>query len=119
MICIKRIYDRPQKSDGVRILIDRLWPRGVTREKARIDLWMKDIAPSDTLRKWYHHDQAKWNQFKKKYDKELSAHQKELVEIVEKSRDNHVTLLFSAKNQMRNNAVALIEILQTYHDSGT
>ncbi len=112
MIKLKRVYDRPEKGDGLRILVDRLWPRGLTKEKAKIDLWMKEIAPSHALRKWVHHDPKRWPEFKKRYFAEL-AKNKELVEnILSQSKGQTLTLLFAAKDEQQNNAVALREYLE-------
>lgn len=107
-IKIKRIYDEAESSDGTRILIDRLWPRGVSKEKAAIDEWMRDIAPSDALRGWFGHRPERWTEFKKRYRKELAeADKKRLVETLKRiSKISTVTLLYSAKDE-HNNAVAL------------
>jgi uncharacterized protein YeaO (DUF488 family) len=112
MIKTKRIYESPAEEDGFRILVDRLWPRGVQKEKAKIDLWLKEIAPSDDLRKWFAHDPQKWEEFKKKYAKELATKQGLLNEIrqIEKEKGT-VTFLYSAKDTEHNNAVALKTIL--------
>jgi uncharacterized protein YeaO (DUF488 family) len=111
MIKIKRIYDTPIPDDGLRILVDRLWPRGLSKEKAKVDLWLKEISPSNELRKWYGHDPKKWSQFRKKYFKELGA-QKELVElIIQETKEGDVTLLYSSKEERLNNAVALKEYI--------
>ncbi len=116
MIQVKRIYAPAQQGDGYRILVDRLWPRGLSKEKARIDLWLKEIAPSDELRKWFGHDANKWNEFKKKYRNELKDEIKQ--ELLQKIRQlekekGTITFLFSAKNTNYNNAIALNELLQT------
>ena len=112
MIKTKRIYESPAEEDGFRILVDRLWPRGVQKEKAKIDLWLKEIPPSDDLRKWFAHDPQKWEEFKKKYAKELATKQGLLNEIrqIEKEKGT-VTFLYSAKDTEHNNAVALKTIL--------
>ena len=112
MIRTKRIYDEPKKEDGFRILVDRLWPRGLSKEKARTDLWLKDIAPSDELRKWFSHDPRKWSDFKKKYKKELKNNPELLNKIkrIDK-KEKVVTLLYAAKDEEHNNALALKEIL--------
>ncbi len=110
---LKRVYDPPAKADGFRILVDRLWPRGLTKEKARVDLWLKDIAPSNELRKWYSHDLAKWNALKKKYEEDLRANPQPIAELRKILREKKkVTLLFSSSETARNNAVALKEILR-------
>ena len=112
MIKIKRVYDEPNESDGFRILVDRLWPRGLSRSKIKLDLWLKDIAPSDELRKWFSHDPKKWEEFKSRYFKELDE-KKELVElIIEKASRGVVTLLYGAKDERFNNAVALKEYIE-------
>ena len=111
MVKIKRIYDPVSSDDGKRILIDRLWPRGVKKEEAKIDEWLRDVAPSDELRKWFSHDPSKYQEFKKRYVKELEK-KSELVEKVKKeAKKETVTLLFSAKDTEHNNATALKEIL--------
>lgn len=107
MVTIKRIYDRAIPSDGYRILVDRLWPRGISKEEAKIDLWLKDIAPSDELRTWFGHDPARWEEFKKRYEKELASHQTETDLVRQKSSDGRVTLLFAAKDEAQNNAVVI------------
>jgi uncharacterized protein YeaO (DUF488 family) len=112
MIKIKRVYDPADKHDGFRILVDRLWPRGLTKEKSKIDLWLKEIAPSNTLRKWSHHDPKRWTEFKKRYFAELAGHTEHLKIILSESSDKTVTLLFAAKDEQHNNAVALREYLE-------
>jgi uncharacterized protein YeaO (DUF488 family) len=112
MVKIKRIYDPSAEDDGFRILVDRLWPRGLSKKKAKLDLWLKDIAPSDELRKWFAHDPQKWTEFKKRYFKEL-VDKKELVHlIIKKAKEINVTLLYGAKDKEFNNAVALKEYLR-------
>ena len=112
MIKLKRVYDPYADSDGKRILVDRLWPRGIKKEDARIDLWLKDIAPSDELRKWFSHDPSKWQEFKKRYRKELEDRQETIRDLRTEARRKTVTLLFAAKDTERNNAVALKEIIE-------
>jgi uncharacterized protein YeaO (DUF488 family) len=113
MIKTKRIYESPAGEDGFRILVDRLWPRGVQKEKAKIDLWLKEIAPSDELRKWFAHDPQKWGEFKKKYEKELATKQEVLNGIRHTEKEKGaVTFLYSAKDTKHNNAVALKTILE-------
>ena len=111
MIETKRVYEKPEKTDGLRILVDRLWPRGLTKERAQVDLWMKDIAPSDGLRKHFH-ETEKWPEFEKRYRVEL-ADQKELLAEIRKLEKRHkkVTLLFGRKDQKQNQAVILASIL--------
>jgi uncharacterized protein YeaO (DUF488 family) len=112
MIKIKRIYEEYSSDDGFRILIDRLWSRGVSKTDAHIDLWFKEIAPTDHLRKWFSHDLKKWNIFKKKYIKELKKNKLSLDEIKNIEKEHKViTLVFSAKDEQHNNAVVLEEVL--------
>jgi uncharacterized protein YeaO (DUF488 family) len=112
MMKVKRVYDQPQKSDGLRILVDRLWPRGLTKEKARIDLWLKEIAPTDALRRWSHHDPKRWPEFRKRYFAELGKNPEQVKNILSQSKGKTVTLLFGAKDTQHNNAVALSEYLE-------
>lgn len=111
MIRTKRIYDVPSRNDGYRALVDRLWPRGIKKEKAGIDLWLKDAAPSDELRKWFNHEPQKWGDFKKRYFAELEHKRGILKPIIEKLEEG-VTLLYSAKDREHNNALALKEYLE-------
>ncbi|QMT61091.1 DUF488 domain-containing protein [Legionella sp. PC997] len=111
-IKIKRIYEQADSSDGYRILVDRLWPRGVNKEKAAIDLWLKEIAPSNELRQWFHHQPEKWQEFKKRYTGELAEKQEQLTKITTKAEHQTVTLLYSAKNEKFNNAIALLELIK-------
>src|SRR3954454_13355771 len=111
---IKRAYEKPSLADGQRVLVDRLWPRGIKKEKARIDHWLKNLAPSDMLRKWYH-SSDNWTVFKKRYFKELSTPQAAAdLETLYSLLNEHdqVTLIYSSKNSERNNAVALKELLE-------
>jgi uncharacterized protein YeaO (DUF488 family) len=108
---IKRVYDKPLKEDGFRVLVDRLWPRGLSREKAKVDLWVKEIAPSDALRKWFAHDPAKWDEFRSRYFSELGK-KKELFSMIAGPPGQPVTLLYGAKEEKFNNAVALREYLK-------
>jgi uncharacterized protein YeaO (DUF488 family) len=112
MIKIKRIYEPFDKKDGYRILVDRLWPRGMSKDKARVDLWLKNIAPSNELRKWYSHDPEKWPEFQKRYFGELADSGEEFDKIRDKAEAGDITLLYSSKEQERNNAVALLKILK-------
>jgi uncharacterized protein YeaO (DUF488 family) len=119
LIRVERIYDNPKgnNNDGFRILVDRLWPRGLSKDKVRIDLWQKEIAPSNSLRKWFGHDEKKWNEFKRRYFKELDG-KKELVNVIlnkvkeESTSSSTITLLYSTKEAKFNNAVALKEYLE-------
>ena len=112
MMKIKRIYDPYAKDDGKRVLVDRLWPRGIKKEDARCDLWLKDLAPSTGLRKWFSHDPANWQEFKKRYRKELEDRQDMIEDLRRESRKGTVTLLFAAKDSERNNAVVLKEVIE-------
>lgn len=111
-IKIKRVYEPAVKNDGYRILIDRVWPRGLTKAKAHIDLWLKEIAPSTQLRQWFKHDPEKWPEFKKRYSKELSSKKELIAIILEEAHKHTVTILFGAKDEKHNNAVALNEYLK-------
>ena len=111
MLKIKRVYDPASPDDGKRVLVDRLWPRGIKKEKAQIDEWLKEISPSNELRKWYSHDPSKWAEFKKRYKKELAEKSELLKGIKAEAKKQTVTLLFSTKELELNNAVALKEIL--------
>jgi uncharacterized protein YeaO (DUF488 family) len=111
MLKIKRVYDPASADDGKRVLVDRLWPRGIKKEKAQIDEWLKEISPSNELRKWYSHDPSKWTEFKERYQKELAEKSELLKKIKAEAKKQTVTLLFSTKELELNNAVALKEIL--------
>ncbi len=113
MIQAKRIYEPPERNDGFRVLVDRLWPRGISKEKARIDLWLRDVAPSDALRKWFAHNPKKWAGFQKKYRAELKARPTEVQRIKQLEKENSlVTLLYSAHDDEHNQAVALRRFLE-------
>lgn len=112
MFTVKRIYEAPEKADGVRILVDRLWPRGLSKEKAKIVVWMKDIAPSDELRKWFGHRADRWHEFKRRYFVELKT-KGDLIEQLERMRrETTVSLLYAARDDDRNQAVALREFMK-------
>ncbi len=115
MIKVKRVYETPKEADGFRILVDRLWPRGLNKERAKIDLWLKDVAPSNELRKWFSHDLERWTEFKSLYFEELDNNKTELVKfILKKTEEGVVTLLYAAKNEEKNNAVALKEYIEKF-----
>jgi uncharacterized protein YeaO (DUF488 family) len=107
-----RVYDRPAHKEGVWVLVDRLWPRGVKKDDFPIDLWLKDIAPSTSLRKWFNHESAKWEEFKRIYLEELKNKSDLLEQILVTAKGSPVTLFYSAKDTQHNNAVVLIEVLQ-------
>jgi uncharacterized protein YeaO (DUF488 family) len=113
MMQIKRVYEKPAKQDGFRVLVDRLWPRGLTKEKAHVDLWMKEIAPSDELRKWFHHQEQNWGEFEKRYKAEL-AKKKELLGELKKLQKEHgtVTLVYGSKDEKQNQAVVLARMIR-------
>ncbi len=108
---VKRIYEPPAASDGCRVLVDRLWPRGVSREDAKLDGWIKEVAPSDELRKWFGHEPAKWDAFRHKYFRELDAQDGVRERVLGACSGDTATLLFAAKDSEHNNAVALKEYL--------
>lgn len=111
MLKIKRVYDEPERSDGERILVDRLWPRGLSKRTAAIETWMKGLAPSDGLRKWFGHDPARWREFRRRYVAELRGQREILAAIARKAKRQPVTLLFGARDAERNNAVVLKEVI--------
>ena len=115
---IKRVYDPPHRDDGLRILVDRLWPRGLTKQAAAIDQWIKECAPSNELRKWFAHDPAKWEEFRQRYFAELGSKEEQLVPIRALAGKQRVTLLFGAADLEHNNAVVLMEYLGA-KESGT
>ena len=110
---IKRAYDPPSPDDGYRLLVDRLWPRGVSKESAQVDLWMKGVAPTAELRTWYGHEVDKWPEFRRRYEEELTEHGEllDLIHDIERHRKT-VTLLFGARDQAHNQAVVLAEVLK-------
>jgi uncharacterized protein YeaO (DUF488 family) len=112
MLQLKRAYDPPSAEDGYRVLVDRLWPRGLKREKAQIDLWLKEIAPSKELRRWFGHDLKRWPEFQARYRQELIGQASLWQELLGRSRKGRVTLLFAAKDAQHNNAVALKGFLE-------
>jgi uncharacterized protein YeaO (DUF488 family) len=111
-IRVKRAYDKPQKTDGFRVLTDRIWPRGVRREDLQLDAWLKDLAPSTKLRQWFGHDPEKWDEFRQRYFQELKAHPDEIRRLRDQARHGPLTIVFGAKQERFNNAVALREYLQ-------
>jgi len=112
-IQIKRVYEKPSKTDGYRVLVDRLWPRGISKEKAHLDLWLKEIAPSTELRKWFGHDPEKWKTFQKRYKAEIAVNKlsfEELKEIIKKN--DTVTLLYAARDEKHNEAVVIRDLFE-------
>ena len=116
MITIKRIYAEPSEADGFRVLVDRLWPRGMTKEKARVDLWLKEIAPTTELRKWFGHDLKRWPDFVERYQEELKAKSELLTILSDKGRHGTVTLLFAGRDEGHNEAVVLSSLLTQHQD---
>jgi len=112
-ITIKRVYEAPAESDGYRILVDRLWPRGISEDAAHVDLWLRRVAPTDELRSWYGHEVEKWPGFRERYEKELAGHAEllDLIGDIERHRKT-VTLLFGAKDEEHNEANVLLEVLE-------
>lgn len=108
---IKRIYQEPASSDGIRILVDRLWPRGITKERAHLDYWFKDTAPSNDLRKWFNHDPKKFNEFAKKYKEELLYKNEDIEKIKSLLKKHNVTLIYAAKSPTINHAIILKEYI--------
>jgi uncharacterized protein YeaO (DUF488 family) len=111
-IAIKRIYDPPSQEDGFRVLVDRVWPRGVSKKEAAIDHWAKDIGPSTELRKWFNHDPARWPAFRKRYQGELKDRVSDLRQLLTECGRRQMTLLFSAKDTEHNQAVVLKDVLE-------
>ncbi|HEY4155078.1 MAG TPA: DUF488 domain-containing protein [Puia sp.] len=110
-ISIKRVYAPPDEKDGTRILVDRLWPRGLTRERAKVDLWLKEIAPSTNLRKWFGHEPDKWTGFKERYIRELNINKESVSILKERLKKGPVTLVYGAKDELHNDAVCIKEWL--------
>ena len=115
---LKSVHDDPEPEDGMRILVDRLWPRGMSRERLRSDGWEKDLAPSSELRRWFRHDPGKWVEFQRRYALELDARQGEIAAFIAKVADGRVTLLFAARDRQHNNAVVLRDYLEQSLSSG-
>lgn len=114
MVKLKRVYDAPAKSDGCRVLVDRVWPRGVSKDELRLDDWLKDMAPSTELRKWFDHDPAKWDAFKDRYSRELDEQPEAVERLLARGHKRTLTLVFGAKDTQHNNAVALKEYLERH-----
>ena len=111
-IKIKRVYEQPTDDDGSRVLVDRLWPRGLTKEKAHVDLWLKEIAPGTELRQWFRHDPEKWKRFRGRYETEL-RHNAELIEMLtKKAREGTITLMYGARDEKHNEALVLKQFLE-------
>ena len=113
-ISVKRVYEPAAKSDGQRVLVDRLWPRGVKKEDAAVDLWVKELAPSTELRQWFGHDPARWDGFRHRYASELDELGEHWRPLAEQAERHHITLLFGARDEEHNNAVVLKSYLETW-----
>jgi uncharacterized protein YeaO (DUF488 family) len=111
MIRLKRAYEEPSKDDGFRILVERLWPRGLTKQRAALDVWLKDVSPSPELRKWYGHDPSRWKQFQERYWKELQKKQEPIKLLKQKAREGTVTLVYAARDEEHNSALVLKRFL--------
>lgn len=118
MIQIKRAYDPPAKTDGARILVERLWPRGIKKEALKLNAWLKDAAPSTELRKWFSHDPAKWPEFQRRYRAQLDQHPEAWHSILDAAKQGKVTLLFSSHDAKHNNVVALKAYLEAKRKKG-
>lgn len=117
MIRLKRVYEEPSPEDGARILVERLWPRGLTKERAAVDLWLKEVAPSPELRKWFSHDPAKWEQFQQRYWKELDARPEVVAELRSRLKHGPTTFVYAARDEEYNAAVALKSYLERTRSS--
>jgi uncharacterized protein YeaO (DUF488 family) len=118
MFAIKRVYEPAQSDDGRRVLVERLWPRGMTRQKAAVDLWLKEIAPSPELRKWFSHDPQKWAEFRERYRDELKANPRPVIQLRQMASEGQVTLVYAAHDPQHNSALLLKEFLEE-QDSGS
>lgn len=115
-IRIKRVYEKPEEGDGKRILVDKLWPRGLTKEKAAIDLWLKEVAPSTELRKWFEHDPEKWDEFQKRFRQELKRNKGLVALLKEQVNNGVVTLVYAAKDDEHNEAIVLKDWISKDYD---
>ena len=111
VIKLKRAYEPPSAGDGTRVLIDRLWPRGISKQKAKLDYWMKDIAPSTELRKWFGHDPTRWDEFRRRFTAELHEHPDLIAELRSLARKSPITLVYAAYDESHNDAVVLRDVL--------
>jgi uncharacterized protein YeaO (DUF488 family) len=112
-LAIKRVYEPVSPKDGYRILVDRVWPRGLSKDRAAVDLWLKDIAPSTELRRWFGHDPGKWSEFRRKYSAELATHAEDVAQIRKLAKRRRVTLVYGARDTERNDAVVLLGYLES------
>ena len=109
---LKRVYEQPEAADGKRILVERLWPRGLTKEKAQVDLWMKDIAPTARLRKWFNHDPDKWEEFQHRYRAELRNNDEQVMQLKDEIGKTKATFVYSARDEIHNAAIVLLDFLK-------
>ena len=116
-ISLKRAYDSSSQSDGARFLVERLWPRGVKKTSLKIDAWIKDVAPTTELRKWFNHDPAKWEEFRRRYFEQLKNHRAALQPILDAAQNGPVTLIYSSHDEVHNNAVALKDFLMRHGEA--
>jgi uncharacterized protein YeaO (DUF488 family) len=119
MLRLKRAYEKPSRDDGLRVLVERLWPRGLTKARAAADLWLKEVAPTAELRKWFGHDPARWKQFEQRYWKELQRHRQAVDQLRQKARKGPVTLVYAARDEKHNGALALKGFLEHHHSHGS
>lgn len=111
-IWIRRAYDEPTRNDGTRVLVDRLWPRGLSKERADVDWWCREVAPSDDLRRWFGHDPARWQEFRQRYRDELRGNDDLVEQLLERARSGRITLVHAARDREHNDAVVLREVLE-------
>jgi uncharacterized protein YeaO (DUF488 family) len=111
-VWLRRVYESPTKNDGYRVLVDRLWPRGVSREAAHLDAWYRELAPSDELRKWFGHDPERWGEFQRRYRTELDGHRDLVHELVGRAEHGRVTLVYAARDTEHNDAVVLRDVIE-------
>ncbi len=116
-LAIKRIYDQPEQRDGIRVLVDRLWPRGVSKERARVDLWLKDLGPSTELRRWFGHESSRFAEFKKRYIAEMEDNKELVAQIRAILAESNVTLLFGARDSEHNNALVIRDYIVSQESS--
>jgi uncharacterized protein YeaO (DUF488 family) len=114
-IRLKRVYEKPAVDDGLRVLVERLWPRGVSKERAAVDVWIKDVAPSPELRRWFNHDPARWGEFQKRYRAELRRNKDVVDELRRKCRDVIATFVYAARDERHNGALVLKAYLEHHH----
>jgi len=117
MIKVKRVYEPCEPDDGARFLVERLWPRGMKKQSLNMQAWLKDVAPSDNLRRWFEHDPQKWEEFQERYRAELDGRPEALRPLIEAARSGNITLLYSARDTEHNNAVALKKYIHSYHEN--